>query len=195
MASQRSTGAAPDWLYHHLTIHGPAGRVAAFAEAARGAGIIPWRWDFAVLEEDIFNLAAAQPPERRSLSIEGCRILARQFRDRAEAHHAKGIALVGRSRACPFDLHALLPVPSAILRLGPTHPEALAWLAMHWGATDGLRHVAIRPGASARRRIPAGHSVLGYGFFTLGETPHGAIATLAARWPDLRFRLQPRPAD
>jgi hypothetical protein len=40
---------------------------------------------------------------------------------------------------CPFDLHALLPVPDAILGLGPTHPEALVWLASHWGVTDRLR--------------------------------------------------------
>ena len=31
------------WLYHHLTITGPEGRVAAFAEAAQGSGIVPWR--------------------------------------------------------------------------------------------------------------------------------------------------------
>ncbi|MBV8201752.1 MAG: hypothetical protein JOZ15_14110 [Acidobacteria bacterium] len=194
-ARQIPAAAAPDWLYHHLTIHGPAGRVAAFAEAARGAGIIPWRRDFALLEEDIFNLAAAQPPERRSLSIDGCRILARQFRDQAEAWHARALARVGRSRACPFDLYALLPVPPAILLLGPTHPEALAWLAMNWGTTDGLRHAAVRPGASTGRRLPAGHTVIGYGFFTFGETPHAAIASLAERWPELRFRLQPRPPD
>ena len=120
--------------------------------------------------------------------------MARQFRDRAEAWHAKAIALFGHRRAYPFDLHAVLPVPPAILLLGPTHPEALAWLAAHWGTTDGVRHAAVRPGASARRRLPAGHTVIGYGFFTMGETPHAAIATLAAGWPDLRFRLQPRPA-
>ena len=49
------------WLYHHLTIAGPADAVAAFAAAARGAGVTPWRLDFAMLEEDIFNLAASQP--------------------------------------------------------------------------------------------------------------------------------------
>jgi hypothetical protein len=37
--------------------------------------------------------------------------------------------------------------------------------------------------------------VIGYGFFTLGETPRAAIDAIAPRWPALRFRLVPRPAD
>src|SRR5271165_6720464 len=76
--------AAEGWLYHHLTISGPADRVAAFAAAARGAGVIPWRLDVARIEEDVFNLAAAQPPAQRRLTIAGCRQLARQFRERVE---------------------------------------------------------------------------------------------------------------
>ena len=123
--------AHPAWLYHHLTIIGPAGVVAEFAAAARGSGVVPWQIDSAALEEDVFNLAVAQPPAQRSLSIEGCRILARQFRDRAEARQARAVALVGRSRACPFDLHTLLPVPDAVLQQGPTHPAVLAWLREH----------------------------------------------------------------
>ena len=114
----------PAWLFHHLTITGPAGTVADFAAAARGSGVVPWQIDGTALEEDVFNLAVAQPPAQRRLSIEGCRILARQLRDRVEARQARAAALVGRSRACPFDLHALLPVPDAILQLGPDHPAA-----------------------------------------------------------------------
>jgi len=72
--------AQPAWLYHHLTITGPAGVVAGFAAAARGSGVAPWQIDSAALQEDVFNLAAAQPPAQRSLSIEGCRILARRVR-------------------------------------------------------------------------------------------------------------------
>jgi hypothetical protein len=37
--------------------------------------------------------------------------------------------------------------------------------------------------------------VIGYGFFTHGETPHAAIDYLQRRWLALRFLLQPRPAD
>jgi len=183
----------PAWLYHRLTITGPAGAVEEFAAAARGSGVVPWQLDSAALEEDVFNLAAAQPPAQRRLSIEGCRVLARQFRDRVEARQARAAALVGRSRACPFDLHTLLPVPDAILQLGPNHPQASAWLLENWGTADTLRHVAWRPDARPGRRLSRDHAVIGYGFFTAGDTPHAAVSALAVHWPALRFALQLRP--
>lgn len=142
----------------------------------------------------MFVRAVAQPASQRSLTIEGCRILARQFRERVEAHQARAAALVGNSVRCPFDLHRLLPVPEPILALGPTHPAALAWLAVHWG-TERVRQVELRGKATMGRRLPNGHAVMGYGFFTLGGTPRPAIDVIAARWPALRFVLQPRPAD
>ena len=190
-----SAAAASPWLYHHLTISGPAAAVTSFAEAARGSGIVPWWLEAARLEEDIFNLAASQPGAIRSLTIDGCRILARQFRERVEDRAARAAARVGRSQACPFDLHTLLPVPAAVLDLGPSHPDAQTWLAKHWGITDTPRQVTERHGAKAGRRLPAGHTVVGYSFFTAGETPHAAIAQLGSRWPTLRFVLRPRPLD
>jgi len=60
---------------------------------------------------------------------------------------------------------------------------------------DRLRQVALRPGVTAGRRLPRDHAVIGYGFFTAGETPYRAITTLGARFPALRFALVPRPAD
>ena len=186
---------APDWLYHHLTISGSADAVEQFAAAARGAGITPWRLEGSHIEDTVFNLAVSQPARDRNLTVEGCRILARQFRDRVEAHQARAAARVGSSRACPFDLHTLLPVPDAILQLGPDHPQARAWLVAHWGVTDRLRQVTIRSKASTGRRLPTGHTVMGYGFFTSGETPHVAITRLGADWPGLRFQLMARPAD
>jgi len=167
--------------------------VSEFAAAARGAGVIPWRLDVARIEEDVFNLAAAQPPAQRRLTIAGCRLLARQFRERVEAHHAKAVARVGHSRACAFDLHALLPVPATLLELGPNDPASRAWLAAHWG-TDGLRHVEEQSGRPGRR-LPAGHAAIGYGFFTEGETPPAAMSALASSWPELRFLLRPVPPD
>ncbi len=167
--------------------------------------MIPWRLDGATLEEDLFNLAVAQLLARRTLDVAGWRILARQFRDRVEAWQAQAAALVGRGRtgavcqagaaprACPFDLHTLLPVPDAILRQEPTHPAALAWLAAHWGVGDGLRRVTERTYPKPDRRLPRDHAVIGYGFFTGGDTPRAAIARLAPRWPQLRLVLQPRP--
>jgi hypothetical protein len=129
------------------------------------------------------------------LSVAGCRILARQFRDRFEAHHARAASLAGRSLACPFDLHVLLPVPPAILQLGPADPAALDWLGQHWGTADRLRQVEVRANATAGRRIPRTHAVIGYGFFTGGDTPRAAVDRLAAAWPGLRFSLVPRPPD
>ncbi len=186
---------APSWLYHHLMVSGPAETVAAFAAAAHGAGVIPWQLDCAAIEEDVFIRAVSQPPGRRTLTVAGCRILARQFRERVEARQARAAARVGHSQACPFDLHTLLPVPASILQLGPSHPEALAWLTAHWGLTDRLRQVVARPKPTTGRRLPQGHAVVGYGFFTAGETPHVTVAQLAQRWPALRWTLQPRPAD
>jgi hypothetical protein len=194
-AAPLTGGTAPDWLYHHLTISGPAETVAAFAAAARGAGVTPWQLDLAAIEETVFVRAVSQPASRRNLTVEGCRILARQFRERIELRQARAAALVGQSLACPFDLHALLPVPAAILQLGPSDPVALAWLAAHWGITDRLRQVAVRPNATTGRRLRRTHAVIGYGFFTDGETPHAAITHLTKHWPGLRFRLMPRLAD
>ena len=190
-----ATQAGPDWLYHHLTVSGPADTVTAFASAARGPGITPWRLDLPDIEETVFTLAVAQPAECRNLSIEGCRILARQFRDKVEARQARAAALMATSLACPFDLHRLLPVPASILLLGPNHPDARAWLAAHWGITDRLRQVSLRENATTGRRLPRRHRVIGFGFFTDGETPTAAITHLATRWPGLRFALIPRPAD
>jgi hypothetical protein len=183
----------PAWLYHHLVVTGPAETVETFKTAARGAGIIPWATDGHDVEAFVFDLAASQPPAVRSLNIEGCRTLARQFRERFEAHHLRAAEAVERSRACPLDLHALLPVPAPILRLGAADPAALAWLTTHWGTVDRLRQAAERPDLGPGRRLPRGHGIAGYGFFTDGDTPGAAIAQLVAQWPGLRFGLRPRP--
>lgn len=189
--ARRQTGPAP-WLYHHLIVTGPPETVDGFRKAARGSGIIPWATDGHEVEAFVFDLAASQPPALRALSMDGCRMLARQFRERYEAHHQRGAAAVGRSRRCPLDLHALLPVPGAILRLGAADPDAVAWLATHWGVADRLRHATERPDLGPGRRLPRGYGTLGYGFFTGGDTPAAAIAQLSARWPGLRFVLRPR---
>ena len=74
-------------------------------------------------EEDAFHLLVApSPPQQRSLSLAGARVLAGQLRYAAGQRHQAAIARVGRSTACPFALHTLVPVPEPILRLGPEHP-------------------------------------------------------------------------
>ena len=77
------------------------------------------------------------PPQQqqRSLSLAGAWIVAGQLRDAAARRHELAVERVGQSRACPFDLHALVPDPREILRRGPDDPVSLAWLWAHWGTT------------------------------------------------------------
>lgn len=179
-----------EWSGGRLLVTGPADSVAAFGEAARGSGITPWHIDYGRLEEDAFHLALRVPSARRSLSIEGCRILARQYRDKVQAHHARAAALVGRSRGCPFDLHALVPVPEPILQLGQGHPEAAAWLTANWGVAE-LRKVARLDDPAIGKRLPAAHAKAGYAFWALGgRGPDVAAARLLHGWPELRFKLK-----
>ena len=83
------------------------------------------------LREEWFLRMLAPPPAAREISVEGARILADTYRDLVGAHHDRVLAAVGRSlaetqgvcsRACPLDLHAL--VPDAVLQLGPDDPAA-----------------------------------------------------------------------
>ena len=127
----------------------------------------------------MFTLAVAQPGRDKKLTVEGCRILARQFRDRVEAHQARAAALVGRSHACPFDLHTLLPVPEAILLLGPTHPHG-AGLA---GGALG-HHRPAAPGQPARQ---------GHGRPTAAQGPCGDRLQLLH--PPRNAGRGDRPAD
>jgi hypothetical protein len=154
------------------------------------------------MEEDLFHLLVA-PPARagalsapsRSLSLAGARILAGQLRAAAAHRHALAIARVGHSEACPFDLHALVPVPDVILRLGPDEPKTLNWLWTHWGTTQTLRHVVeddAAPDVMAMRRHAApGEDVWALTFWSADWTPWRALAQIAARWPMLRFDTHP----
>jgi hypothetical protein len=184
--------AVTDWLYHRLTIEGLAADVTVVATAAQGAGVIPWSLDLAVMEEDLFHrLIAPPPPQVRSLSLDGARALARQLCEASAARHAAALARVGISRACPFDLHALLPVPSEILVLGPDDPAAELWLWTHWGTTQALRHVELAASPRRRTAVAAGRTTLGIRFWSADWTPWRAVQGLAKRWPAVRFTVQP----
>ena len=180
-----------DWLHHRLLVAGPAGTLAGFQAAACGAGTVPWQIDLDRMQEDLFLLLAApSPPQRRRVSLDGARTLAGQLRDAAEQRHGVAVARVGCSRACALDLHALVPVPNDVLHLGPDHPEALAWLWTHWGTTAALRHVAAEP-VLPRRAAPGDPVTLRLAFWSADWTPWRALATVAARWPALRFDVRP----
>lgn len=187
--AERKSALSPaqtDWLFHHLLIEGPAAQVSAFRAAAFGAGVIPWHLDLDRIEEDVFLRLAAPKGQARTLSLDGARMLAAELRDAVARRHAPAVARVGRSRACCFDLHSLVPVPGEILRLGPDHPDALLWLWAHWGTTDALRHVALVPAtAVASFRVS---------FWSADWTPWQGLATIEACWPALRFEVKPRYA-
>ena len=170
----------PDWLQTTLTLTGPADRIVAFRAAAAGAGVVPWATDYDRLEEDWFHLLIAPPPPHRGLSLQGARILARRLREAAWARHEDAVSRVGSSRACPFDLHALVPVSPEILCLGDDHARALAWLWENWGTTWPLRRVEALPmpnDAAFRVR-----------FWSADWTPWPALARIRARWPELRMQ-------
>ena len=176
-----------DWLHHRLTITGPDAALTAFRQAAAGAGIIPWQLDLDRIEEDMFNFLVAPPRQPRTLSVAGAGIVAGQLREAVSRRHDLAVARVGTSRACPFDLHALLPVPADVLWLGPDHPDALGWLWQNWGTTHALRHVS-EPACSP----PApGEVAWQLTFWSADWTPWRALAALAVRWPSLRFEPQP----
>jgi hypothetical protein len=189
----------PDWLLHRLCVSGSPADLAAFRAAAEGAGTIPWELDLERMEEDWFHLlivppapAGAPTPPRR-LSLAGARILAGQLREAVGQRHALAMTQIGRSRACPFDLHALVPVPPPMLQRGPDDPAALAWLWQHWGTTAALRHVAIDTEAETamRRSLAPGEAPFAVSFRSADWTPWRALARIAADWPGLRFETRP----
>lgn len=177
-----------EWLPFRLTVRGPAEDVAAFAAAAAGPGVPPWQVDFAAMEEDVFHRLASLYPRTGRLSLEGCRVFAAQLRERTEDRHRQVLVAAEESRARPLDLHALLPVPAAVLALGPDHPDARHWLRTHWG-TEELRRVERLSGSAGRR--PKGQAEVGFGFFAADAGPASAVRRLARAWPGLQLDLRP----
>jgi hypothetical protein len=182
-----------DWLHHRLTITGPDAVLTAFRQAAAGAGIIPWQLDLDRIEEDMFNFLVAPPRQPRTLSVAGAGIVAGRLREAVSRRHDLAVARVGTSRACPFDLHALLPVPAAVLWLGPEQPDALGWLWEHWGTTQALRHVSEQAAVGEPPCSPPapGEAAWQLTFWSADWTPWRALAALAERWPALRFEPLP----
>jgi hypothetical protein len=179
-----------DWLRHDLVVTGPPADVAAFGTAAAGAGAIPWRYaDLDLDEEDRVHALLHPPDGSAGLRLAAARVLARQLRGAVELHQDRVTEAVGRSRLCPFDLHALLPVPESLLHQGPDDPGSLAWLRANWGVIRALRHVRLLDDPPDRRRR---HSArLRYEFWSADWTPWAAFAGLHKAWPSLVFDLRP----
>ncbi|GAB0117880.1 hypothetical protein [Acidisoma sp. 7E03] len=183
----RAADGATAWQHGRLFVEGPHADRDAFAQAARGPGITPWSMDPERLEEDVFHTALRVPAEGRNLSLEGCRRLARHYREAVLAHQARVSTEVVTQPAarvvCPLDLHRLLPVPAAVLTLGQSDDQAVAWCLAHWGVLE-LRRVTLvaetaRPQQKRAERI-------GYDFWARGGAAL-KLDALRARWPMLLF--------
>jgi hypothetical protein len=181
--------AATDWLRNTLSVTGPTEAVGRFQDAASGAGIIPWQRDLDRLEEDWFLPMAAPADGARAISLHGARILARRLRDAVALQHQRALQRAATDRRCPFDLHRLLPVPPALLRLGPEDPQSQDWLWRHWGTTRGLRHVRLLPSQADRRNRRTDHWAVE--FWAADWSPWPALKTLHHAWPDLTLSLRP----
>ena len=178
---------SPDWLKHRLTVTGPTAELAAFQDAAAGPGVIPWCQSVADLAEGWFNFLVTGPVHERTISVAGAHRLAGRLRDAVEAKWAATFD-EGRARISPLDLHALVPVPLAVLERGPHDPASLAWLWENWGTTWPLRHVTARGGPEAGR---GGCGRLEFRFHAADWSPWMALRTIRVSWPALRFKLQP----
>lgn len=182
-----------DWLRHTLVVSGTGEDMTHFTAAAAGPGLIPWVLDLDRMEEDWFLALAAPPEGERAISLQGARILARRLRDAAHANHQRALARLDTDRRCPFDLQRLLPVPPAILRLGPEDPGSRAWLWAHWGTTRALRHVRALPTKLDGRRKRMAE--LRVEFWSADWSPWQALRRLRRDWPDLTLDLRPHYGD
>jgi len=179
-----------DWLRHELVITGPPSELAAFEAAAAGAGNIPWEYPDLDLEEEDRVQSLVQPPDgSRGLDVESARVLARELREAIFDHQRKVIAAAAQSRACPFDLHRLVPVPAEILQLGPDHAASLAWLQTNWGTTRPLRHVQLLPGKPQTSKRKTVRRTME--FFSANWTPWAALAAIREAWRALGFDVRP----
>jgi hypothetical protein len=175
-----------DWLWHRMRVHGDPSTIAALQRAAAGPGMIPWQIDYDALEERLWHRLIAGPLAQRSISVAAARLLSRQLRDASERRQSAALSQADR-RSCSFDLHRLVPVPPAILALGPEDPRADAWLWEHWGTTEPLRHA----NSSVQTAPDAPQRLWSLTFWAADWTPWRAIAQLRTEWPDLRLDVQP----
>jgi hypothetical protein len=181
----------PEWLPHLLTVAGPAACVTAFRAAARGPGCVAWRCDYGQLAEDWFHQLLAPHPAARGISVPGARIAAGQMRALVETLETQAVDCADPAR-CPLDLNALVPIPDALLRLGPEDPAVLAWLWANWGTTWMLRDVTAAPVGDAAVLLPAGHTAVSYRFWSADWTPWRALAAVRRRWPLLVLTVSVR---
>ena len=87
-----------------------------FRAAARGTSAIPWHLDLDHEEARLLAPMAGLGPEAWAL--------ARKLREVIAAQHDRVLANWAAPGRCPMDLHRLVPVLEAMLRLGEDAPAA-----------------------------------------------------------------------
>lgn len=181
---------SPDWLYHHLTVTGPAEDIARFRKAAIGPGIIPWRRDYdALVEQLVMLMIRPRPFGCTGITLSEARRLAGKLRDLYWQDDQMAFEHWYRQTPrCPFDLHRLLPVPDKILERGIDAPSSIRWLWEHWGVTQPLRRVHDR--TAGFRTDPATTAI--FEFWSADWSPWRAMLALADDWPTLQLRLSPQ---
>jgi hypothetical protein len=178
-----------DWLRHELVVTGAAAAVAEFRQAASGPGGIPWAYPDLDNEADDRVLALINPPDgSQGLGPAAARILARELRE-AEFQHQNKVRAQAGNRLCPFDLHALVPVPWDLLDLGPDDKRSVVWLRAHWGVLQALRQVAWVP--TGCKKLRGKQAQLTLEFWSADWTPWPAIAAIRRRFAALTFRVTP----
>lgn len=179
-----------DWLRHELLVVGPTIGIAEFGAAAAGPGGIPWAYPDLDYEEDDRFLALVNPPDgSQGLRPAAARVLARELREAEFQHQSKVRARAGSNRPCPFDLHALIPIPSDLLDLGPDDKNTRAWLRAHWGVLRALRNV--RPVPSGCGKMRGKKERVTIEFWSADWTPWPAIAAVRGRFASLTFSVTP----
>lgn len=170
-------------------VTGPAGEVARFRTAAAGSGVIPWALDLAAIEEEFLLPMAAPADGVPAISLPGAKLLARRLREAVALNHQRALSRIDTDRSCPLDMQRLLPVPAALLRLGPEEGASRDWLLTHWGTTRPLRQVEELPGTMDRRKKKMAE--LRVGFWSADWSPWQAVLRLRRNWSELSFVLTP----
>jgi hypothetical protein len=179
----------PDWLRHELVVTGTAASIAEFRLAASGPGGIPWAYSDLDDAADDRVLALFNPPDgSQGLGPAAARILARELRE-AEFQHQNKVRAQAGNRLCPFDLHALVPIPSDILDLGPDDEKSVAWMRAYWGVLQALRQVTLVPAGC--KKLRGKQAQLSLEFWSADWTPWPAILAIRRRFADLTLKVTP----
>jgi hypothetical protein len=185
----------PDFIFNRLEVSGPDESLYDFIGAASGPGFVDWRPEWhSVYEQIYFSAVRGGAPTR-----EAAEHLARKLRDILwRRHEEERVRAELDSHRVPLDLHALIPIPSRVLRkgFGETGRE---WMWRNWGVRWPIRRVTfhLRQGLGGqvaidheRRDKIDGKRVAVFRFISEDWPPWIAVLRMRERWPDLRFEMR-----